>query len=347
MVKTIALDAMGGDHGPKVVVPAGLQVLRKYPELQLIYVGRQEVLKPLLEQADSNLSSRWSIHHASEEVAMDESPAAALRYKKDSSMRVAINLVKSHEAQACISAGNTGALMATARFVLKTLPGIDRPAIITRFPTIHESQEVRILDLGANVDSSPEHLCQFALMGSIFAKAVDNIAHPRVGLLNIGEEAIKGNDLVKQTAELLSKNQAINYIGYIEGNTLFEGHVDVVVCDGFIGNITLKAVEGAAHLIGVYTRQAFAKNWLTKLAALPALPILKSLTKKIDPQRRNGAILLGLTGVVVKSHGRAGVIGFAAAIEEAALEIEKNIPSLIAHGLQSDITRQEKIGHEL
>ncbi len=337
MIKTIALDAMGGDHGPQVVVPAGLQVLRKNPDLQIIFVGRKEIITPLIEQSGSDLSSRWKIHAASQDVEMGESPASALRYKKDSSMRVAINLVKAKEAQACISAGNTGALVATARFVLKTLPGIDRPAIITRFPTTQNNQEVRILDLGANVDSKAEHLCQFALMGSIFAKAVDNISNPRVGLLNIGEEAIKGNEQVKETAKLLSKNRAINYIGYVEGNTLFEGHTDVVVCDGFIGNITLKAAEGVAHLIGFYARQAFAKNWLTRLAVLPSLPILKSLTKRIDPQRRNGAILLGLTGVVVKSHGRAGVLGFASAIEEAALEIEKNIPSLIEHGLQNEL----------
>lgn len=337
MLKTIALDAMGGDHGPKVVIPSGLQVLRKHPNLRLIFVGREEIIIPLLNQTGTDVADRWKVHHAAEEVAMDESPSIALRNKKDSSMRVAINLVKTQEAQACISAGNTGALMATSRFVLKTLSGIDRPAIITRFPTIQENRQVRILDLGANVDSSAEHLCQFAVMGSIFAKAVDNIPNPSVGLLNIGEEAIKGNEQVKQTAELLSRLQGINYVGYIEGNTLFEGKVDVVVCDGFIGNITLKAAEGVAHLISHYARQAFNSNWLTRLAVLPILPILTKLKKRVDPQRRNGAILLGLTGIVVKSHGRAGVIGFSAAIEEAILEIEKNIPALIEQGLQSDI----------
>jgi phosphate acyltransferase len=333
MLKTIALDAMGGDHGPEVVIPAGLQILKQYPDLQLIFVGRKEVLEPLLLQSGSELAGRWKIHHASETVTMDESPSVALRAKKDSSMRVAINLVKSQEAQACVSAGNTGALMATSRFVLKTLPGIDRPAIIARFPTIHENQEVRILDLGANVDSSPEHLSQFAVMGSIFAKAVDNITTPRVGLLNIGEEAIKGNEQVKQAVELLEKNKNINYTGFIEGNTLFEGKVDVVVCDGFIGNITLKAAEGVAHLITHYARRAFSQNWLTRLAVLPALPLLAGLKKKVDPQRRNGAILLGLKGVVVKSHGRAGILGFASAIEEAVVEIDKDIPILIEQGL--------------
>jgi phosphate acyltransferase len=333
MLKTIALDAMGGDHGPKVVVPAGLQVLKQHPDLRIIFVGRQEVIGPILEQSPADFSSQWTIHHASEEISMDESPAVALRTKKDSSMRVAINLVHSGQAQACVSSGNTGALMATSRFVLKTLPGIDRPAIITRFPTIHENQQVRILDLGANVDSSAEHLCQFAMMGSVFAKAVDNIPNPRIGLLNIGEESIKGNEQVKKTSQLLLQNKEINYVGYVEGNTLFEGIVDVVVCDGFIGNITLKAAEGVVHLIAHYTKQAFEQNWLTRLAVLPGLPILAKLKKKIDPQRRNGAILLGLKGIVVKSHGRAGIIGFAAAIEEAILEIEKNIPVLIERGL--------------
>jgi glycerol-3-phosphate acyltransferase PlsX len=334
---------MGGDHGPQVVVPAGLQVLENNPDLNIIFVGKQEILQRLLDQGGNHLSGRWSIVHAAEEVAMDESPAAALRYKKESSMRKAINLVKEHQAQACISAGNTGALMATARFILKTLPGIDRPAIITRFPTLHEHQEVRVLDLGANVDSSAEHLCQFALMGSIFAEAVDNIQNPKVGLLNIGEEQIKGNEQVKQTAELLQKNKNINYIGYVEGNTIFEGKVDVVVCDGFIGNITLKAAEGTAQMLGHFMRKAFQKNIWTRLAAITAWPVLKNLKKEMDPQRRNGAILLGLTGVVVKSHGRAGIIGFAAAIEEASLEIEKNIPELIGQGLMNAPINGENI----
>lgn len=338
MVKTIALDAMGGDHGPQVVIPAGLQVLKKHPDLRLIFVGKQEILQPLLAQSGADsFSQQWKIHHATEEVGMDESPAIVLRSKKDSSMRVAINLVKSGEALACVSAGNTGALMATSRFVLKTLPGIDRPAIMARFPTTRDNQEVRILDLGANVDSSAEHLCQFAVMGSVLARAVDNIPNPRVGLLNIGEEAIKGNEQVKQTAELLSNNKSLNYVGFVEGNTLFEGKVDVVVCDGFIGNVTLKAAEGVVQLIGRYMREAFAKNWLTRLAVLPALPILAALKRRLDPQRRNGAILLGLTGIVIKSHGRAGVLGFASAIEEAMLEMEKNIPALIEGGLRSNI----------
>jgi len=318
---------MGGDHGPSMLVPAALRVLRAHPDLHLILVGKEEKLIPVLKSQGKELSDRWSIQHASEEVEMDELPSQALRTKKDSSMRVALNLVKEGRAQACVSSGNTGALMATARFVLKTLPGIDRPAIMTRFPT--KTGEVRVLDLGANVDSSAEHLHQFAVMGSIAAAAVDNIERPTVGLLNIGAEEIKGNEQVKQTAELLSANDAINYIGYVEGNDLFSGVADVVVCDGFVGNIALKACEGISKLISHYTREAFRENWWSKLAAIPALPVLKRLRKRIDPRRRNGATLLGLNGIVIKSHGSAKVMAFAIAIEEAVLEVQKNLPELI------------------
>jgi len=269
---------MGGDHGPRILIPAALQVLKAHPDLHLILVGKEEVLAPLLKSRGASLSDRWSIQHASEEVEMDDLPSQALRTKKDSSMRVAINLVKEGRAQACVSAGNTGALMATARFVLKTLPGINRPAIMTRFPT-QVGKEVRVLDLGANIDSSAEHLYQFAVMGSIVAAAVDNIDRPAVGLLNIGAEEIKGNEQVKQTAELLSQNDWINYIGYIEGNDIFSGVADVVVCDGFVGNIALKACEGISKLISFYTREAFRENWWSKLAAIPAMPVLQRLRK--------------------------------------------------------------------
>jgi len=319
---------MGGDHGPRILIPAALEVLKAHPDLHLILVGKEEVLAPLLKSRGASLSDRWSIQHASEEVEMDDLPSQALRTKKDSSMRVAINLVKEGRAQACVSAGNTGALMATARFVLKTLPGIDRPAIMTRFPT-QIGKEVRVLDLGANVDSSAEHLYQFAVMGSIVSAAVDNIDRPAVGLLNIGAEEIKGNEQVKQTAELLSQNDWINYIGYIEGDDIFSGVADVVVCDGFVGNIALKACEGISKLISRYTREAFRENWWSKLAAIPAMPVLQRLRKRTDPRRRNGATLLGLNGTVIKSHGSAKVMASAIAIEEAVLEVEKNIPELI------------------
>ncbi len=324
---TIAVDAMGGDHGPQVVVPASLNVLKLHPELKLILVGRQEIIEPLLLGLD-DLKDRIEVHHASQQVTMDESPAIALRYKKDSSMRVCINLVKNNIAQACVSAGNTGALMATARFVLKTLPGIDRPAIMARLPTL-TGKEVRILDLGANVDSSAEQLYQFGVMGSVVASAVDNIPNPRVGLINIGEEQIKGNGLVKETAQLLSQNSALNYIGYVEGNAVFAGVADVVVCDGFVGNVMLKSVEGISKLISHFFKEEFQRGIFGKLAALAAYPYLSRAKKRMDPRERNGASLLGLEGIVIKSHGGADIMAFAVAIEEAVIEAKKNIPELI------------------
>lgn len=325
----ISIDAMGGDHGPRVTVAAAIMALKKHPNLHLILVGQQEVLAPLLNSQGKDLTDRWSIVHASEIVEMDELPSQALRAKKDSSMRVAINLVKEGEASACVSAGNTGALMATARFVLKTLPGIDRPAIMTRFPTVIAGKEVRVLDLGANVDSSSEHLYQFAIMGSIVTAAVDNIEKPKVGLLNIGEEEIKGNEQVKQAAEFFSQSDSLNYMGYIEGDAIFSGNADVVVCDGFVGNIVLKACEGISKLILREGQKTFMETWWTKLLGAFALPVLKRLKERIDPRKRNGATLLGLNGIVIKSHGSAKVFSYEVAIEEAVLEVEKNIPQLI------------------
>ena len=324
----ISIDAMGGDFGPSVTVPAALHVLRKYPNLKLILVGLVEQLQPLVSKNGSDVSDRLEIYSATEVVAMDESVATALRSKKDSSMRVALNLVKENKAQACVSAGNTGALMATARFVLKTLPAVDRPAIIASFPTT-QNKMTRVLDLGANVDSSPAHLLQFAVMGSIVSQAVDNIARPTVGLLNIGSEEIKGNEQVKQAAELLSHCKAINYIGFVEGDEIFQGKVDVVVCDGFVGNSVLKACEGTLKLIAEYAKAEFKRNWLSKLMLLPAIPVLNRLKKRIDPRRYNGASFLGLNGIAIKSHGSADKIAFACAIEQAITEVEKNIPELI------------------
>ncbi|EKD55286.1 MAG: hypothetical protein ACD_60C00017G0003 [uncultured bacterium] len=327
---TIAVDAMGGDHGPPVVVPACLQVLKKYPALHLILVGDHEVLQQTLQTHHALPSERLIIQHASQQIEMDESPAHALRSKKDSSMRVSINLVKEGKADACVSAGNTGALMATARFVLKTLPGIDRPAIISTFPTMSPEKNMRMLDLGANVDSSPEHLFQFAVMGSVLAKAVDNIENPKVCLLNIGHEDIKGNELVKEAAQLLSASRAVNYAGYIEGDKIYKGDVDVVVCDGFVGNVALKASEGVAILIRYLLKEGFGRNWLTKLAAFISMSVLKSFVKRIDPDRYNGACFIGLPAIVIKSHGGAKRDAFAYAIEEAVIQAEKNIPELIS-----------------
>ncbi|KPJ67787.1 MAG: phosphate acyltransferase [Coxiella sp. DG_40] len=321
---TIAIDAMGGDYGVTVTVPAALSILKKYTNVQLILVGDEKQIKSQLGFFRRN--KRLSIHHASQQVAMDELPSKALRIKKDSSMRIAINLVKTGEAQACVSAGNTGALMVISRFVLKTLPNVDRPAIVTLFPTFNQNKVVRVLDLGANINSCADHLYQFAVMGSALTSALDDIEIPKIGLLNIGEEEIKGNDLVKQAAQLLSESRHINYIGYVEGNDIFKGIVDVVVCDGFVGNVTLKVIEGTAQLIAFYIKQEFKKNRYSHIAALTAYPVLKSLKKTLDPGRYNGASLLGLQGIVIKSHGSANIPSFANAIKEAILEVEKNIP---------------------
>lgn len=328
MVKTIALDAMGGDHGPKVIVIAALHILERHPNVNLIFVGKKNQLGPLLQETGKSFENRWEIVHASEEIAMDESPSQALRSKKDSSMRVAVNLVKEGRAKACVSAGNTGALMATARYVLKTLPGIDRPAIIASFPTKNKNQ-VRVLDLGANVDSGPENLYQFGVMGSILASAADNISNPKVGLLNVGEEEIKGNELVKKANELFEKSKAISYIGYVEGDTIFDNVADVVVCDGFVGNAVLKATEGVVKMIAQSVRTAFKEAWWVKLALLPAFPTLRRLIKQLDSERYNGATLLGLNGIVIKSHGSANINAFSFAVEEAICEVDKNIPQLI------------------
>ena len=285
---------MGGDYGPKVVIPAALRVLKKHLNLRLILVGDREFLQRSLKRYNKRSSiERIIIQHASEIVTMDESPALALRTKKDSSMRVAINLVKEGRAQACVSAGNTGALMATSKFVLKTLTGIDRPAIISTLPTI-PGHPVHMLDLGANLDSTPEQLCQFAVMGSVLTQAVENIDRPKVALLNVGEEEIKGNLQVKETSALLKRLKAINYVGYIEGDGIYKGDVDVVVCDGFVGNIALKAMEGTAKLIGAKTKEAFKRNWLTRLSAVCMLFVIKAIKKRLDPAQYNGASLIGL-----------------------------------------------------
>ncbi len=324
---------MGGDHGPSVVVPAALDALSEYPHLNLILVGdAQKLDEQLKSHSHSFDEKRLRVHHASEKVEMDESPASALRLKKDSSMRVAINLVKSGEAAACVSAGNTGALMAIARFVLKTLPGIDRPAIVYSIPVNADQAKMgrmRMLDLGANVDCQGEHLFQFAVMGSVLAGASDNIARPRVGLLNIGSEAIKGSEAVKQAAQMLSETDIINYIGFVEGNDMYQGKADVVVCDGFVGNVALKSSEGVAKMLVDYIRREFTRNFYTKFIALLAMPILRTIRTRFDPSRYNGASLLGLNGIVIKSHGNAKRFSFKQAIIEALVEAENNIPEKI------------------
>lgn len=340
----ISLDAMGGDYGPDVVVPSAIAALKEFDaDLSLILVGNKDLLKAKLQQFGQTESDRLRIHHASEKVEMGDSPAVAMRAKKDSSMRVAINLVKDKTADACVSAGNTGALMAIARFVLKTLPGIDRPAIIYSLPVVthHDTQKrVRMLDLGANVDCSSEHLFQFAVMGSVLAQGVDGIEAPKVGLLNIGSEAIKGSDVVKAAAKLISDANTLNYIGYVEGTDIFKGTADVIVCDGFVGNVALKASEGLAHMLKTVLKHEFTTGWYSKFAALVAYPVLKVLQRRFDPSQYNGASLLGLNGIVIKSHGNAKVKSFTQAIREARIEVEKNIIEKISVKLSQHLTQR-------
>lgn len=337
---TVALDVMGGDHGPDVVLPAALRALSKRDNLDLLLVGEQQMIETKLRALGSNSSERLQIQNASQCVDMDELPSRALRFKKDSSMRVAINMVKDGRARACVSAGNTGALMATARYVLKTLPGIDRPAICTSLPS--KTGHTWVLDLGANIDSSAEHLFQFALMGSVLARAVDGNENPRVGLLNIGEEEIKGNETIKEAAGLLSGSD-MNYAGFIEGDDMYSGKVDVVACDGFVGNIALKSSEGLAQIISYYMKREFKRNVLTRLAGLAALPVLKAFRKAIDPRRYNGASLLGLRGSVIKSHGGADALAFCNAILVAAVVAEQNVPQLISSQLQTILAERQAV----
>ncbi len=312
MTTRIAIDCMGGDHGPSVTVPAALRFLAEHPAAYLLLVGQEEVLRPLLgSHAEDN---RLKIVHATEIVGMDESPALALRNKKDSSMRVAINLVKSGEADACVSAGNTGALMAISRFVLKMLPGIERPAICAPLPTI--KGHTHMLDLGANVDCGPEHLLQFGIMGAMLVAAMEHKDRPTVGLLNIGEEEIKGNEAVKAAADLL-RNSGLNFVGNVEGDGIYKGEAEVIVCDGFVGNVALKTSEGLAQMLASSLRAEFKRNWLTKLAALIAISVLNNFKKRFDHRRYNGAILLGLKGISVKSHGSADQLSFGYAITRA------------------------------
>jgi len=324
---------MGGDFGPQVTVPASLACLRKNPDLNLIMVGDEAVLGNLLSQALVEFKGRISIQHASQVVEMDEAPQKALKNKKDSSMRVAINLVQEGKADACVSAGNTGALMATARFVLKMIPGIERPAIISTLPSTFG--HTHMLDLGANVDSSAEQLYQFAVMGEEVVKAVEKIERPRIGLLNIGEEDMKGNEQVKAAAKLL-ENSGLNYIGYVEGNSINAGSVkvDLIVSDGFVGNIALKSIEGAAKMIGSKLKDSFSQNWLTKLAGLIAYPVLKRFKDSIDPRLYNGASFIGLRGLVIKSHGGADALAFETAIHLAEVEVAQGVIRKISEKLE-------------
>lgn len=323
MDTTIAIDCMGGDHGPSVTIPAALDFLRDDVRTRLILVGLESAfVDQQVRAALAPYENRVRIQHASEVVGMDEAPATALRSKKDSSMRVAVDLVKSGEAQAAVSAGNTGALMAISRFVLKTLPGIDRPAIASILPTV--KGHTYMLDLGANVDCTAEHLLQFGIMGAMLVEAVEHCERPSVGLLNIGEEDIKGNEVVKQAAELL-RESGLNFYGNVEGNDIYKSTTDVVVCDGFVGNVALKASEGLAQMVATLLREEFSRGALSKLAALMSLPVLKRFKHRVDPKRYNGAALLGLRGVVIKSHGSADAFAFLQALKRASEAAGNNL----------------------
>ncbi|MGA8259207.1 MAG: phosphate acyltransferase PlsX [Arenicellales bacterium] len=326
MTTTVAVDAMGGDFGPSVTIPACISSLERYPDLHLVVVGRSRDIEDQLGADKSRFGDRLRIQQASEIVAMDEAPGLALRNKKDSSMRVAINAVKSGEAQACVSAGNTGALMASARFVLKTLPGIDRPAIVGRIPSLRG--HVHMLDLGANVDSPAYLLMQFAVMGSILVKYLENKPRPSIGLLNIGVEDIKGNEIVKE-ANRLMRDSNLNFKGYVEGDAIYTGDVDVIVCDGFDGNVSLKTSEGMAQFIARQVREEFNSNILTRIAGLMAIPVINRFRKRIDHRRYNGAAFVGLNGIVIKSHGGADVLAFSQAIIEAIQQVQHQVPENI------------------
>jgi glycerol-3-phosphate acyltransferase PlsX len=319
---------MGGDHGPHVTVPAVLEFQARLPDVDVVLVGLRDALEAELRASGGATGPRLRVHASSEVIAMDEPPAQALRYKKDSSMRVAIDLVKSGEAHACVSAGNTGALMAISRFVLKTLPGIDRPAIATVLPNLKRTHTY-VLDLGANVDCTAEHLLQFGIMGAMLVAAVEHKERPSVGLLNIGVEDIKGNEAVKAAAGLLH-DSGLNFVGNVEGNDIYKGTVDVVVCDGFVGNVALKASEGVAQMMASTMREEFSRNLLTRLAGLVALPVIRAFRDRLDHRRYNGASLLGLRGIVIKSHGSADVFAFGQALERAVDEVRNNVPQRIA-----------------
>jgi glycerol-3-phosphate acyltransferase PlsX len=315
MTVRVAIDCMGGDHGLSVTIPAAIAFSDHQPDVHLILVGKSGPIADALRTAGrqaGDKAARFRIQEATEVVEMDEPVAQALRGKRDSSMRVAIDLVRRGEADACVSAGNTGALMAISRSVLKMIDGIDRPAIAASLPTRTGGQTM-VLDLGANVDCDPGHLLQFAVMGCALVSALGGTERPRVGLLNIGEEVIKGNEVVKQAGELL-RTSGLNFIGNVEGNDLFAGTADVVVCDGFVGNVALKTSEGLAQMLSGFIREEFTRGPLAKAIAMLAYPVLKRFKQRIDHRRYNGASLIGLRGIVIKSHGSSDAYGFEQAL---------------------------------
>ena len=333
MSALIAIDAMGGDFGPHLIVPACIASLVEFPSLHLVLVGQAPVLEELIALHPGVDRARLRVEHASEVIGMDERPTHALRGKPDASMRVMLELVRGGRAKACVSAGNTGALMALSLYVLKPLPGIDRPAMVTAVPTARGV--CHLLDLGANVDCSAEQLYQFAVMGSVAAEA-QGVVRPRVALLNVGTENIKGNQQVKLAASLLQQAQGLNYIGFVEGDGLYRGEADVVVCDGFVGNILLKSSEGLVSMISERIEALFNEGFVSRLAGAVALPLLKRLRGELAPARHNGASFLGLQGIVVKSHGAASSEGFQSAIRRAVIEVRENLPQRL-HGRLEDL----------
>lgn len=328
----IAVDAMGGDHGPSVTVPAALSSLAAHPELELVLLGQEAPILAELQRHSRTPDSRLSIIHCDEVIGMADKPSQALRSKKQSSMRIGVEKLKAGEVDGMVSAGNTGALMAIGYYVLKTSPGIDRPAICVAMPT--QDSHAYLLDLGANVDNCSEHLAQFALMGSVLAQVLDNNECPKVALLNIGEEDIKGNEQVKLADSLMADDQRINYVGYLEADRLLAGSADVVVCDGFVGNVALKSAEGAARLIAYKGERAFRKNVFTRMLGALARPVVKKVQKEIDPELYNGAFFLGLQGVLVKSHGHATATGFSCAIDKALAAVNNRMVERLDQNLE-------------
>jgi glycerol-3-phosphate acyltransferase PlsX len=331
---TISLDMMGGDYGPRSTIPAAIAAVQQFPQLHLILCGNSQYLQTELNKQDALNHPQFTIQHCDQVVNMDEKPAVALRSKRNSSMRIALDLVHSGKSMACVSSGNTGALLAMAHYVLKMLPGVERPALIATLPT-NGNKPVYLLDLGANVTCDSEVLFQFAVMGAVMAEEVESIPSPKIALLNMGEEAIKGSDQIKHASRLLSETPSINYVGYIEGSDIFSGKADVVVCDGFVGNVALKTCEGIAKLIIVKLKHSLNKNLVSRFLGFLLLPALKKLYKRVNPDHYNGASLIGLNGIVVKSHGNASAIAFLNAIKEAVREVERQVPEKIKDKLEA------------
>ena len=322
----IAVDAMGGDGGPKIIMPSVKEFLLENRSVKIDVYGDEKILSKYLNIFDKNISKNLTIIHTDEKVLSEDSPSHALRHKKNSSMSMAIKSVKDKNAQACVSAGNTGALMAISRFILGTLDGIDRPAIESMLPSLNG--HTHVLDLGANIDSKAEHLYQFAVMGSALSSVLDEKENPTIGLLNVGEESIKGNTQVKDAHDLLLSSR-LNYVGFVEGDDIFCGNIDVIVCDGFVGNIALKASEGTAKFITSKLKDEFKKNIFTKISGILSMIVLNSFKKVADPRKYNGASLLGLKGIIVKSHGGADSFAFNNSLKIALKEVNKDVPSCI------------------